>query len=103
MFLRVLIPVVLLFPVLALVVEATSLRRFRGTPGRELLALLVSVVIYFVAWFTLRSIVESISGSGGIALVLASLLSLFTLYPGLWLGFRLFGVRPGGEASAGAH
>lgn len=103
MFLRLLVPITLLFPVLALVVEASSLRDYRGTPGRELAALLISIVVYFAAWFGLDALVRSLTGSSAAALVAASLLALFALQPGLFLGFKLFGVRKASGSTAGSH
>lgn len=102
MFLQLLVPVVLLFPVLALVVESSSLRSYRGTWVTELLALLLAIVIYFGVWLGLHAAIRGATGSTAIALVASSLLSLFTLYPGLRVGFAIFRVRAM-ESEAGAH
>ena len=104
MFLRLLIPISLLLPTLALVVDSSSLRHYRGSAWRETTALLLCIAIYFVAWFALYSLIGTITGSDPAALVAASLLSLLTLQPALFLAFKLLGVRRGGSGSpASAH
>ena len=103
MFLRILLPISLLLPTLALVVEATSLRHYRGSAWREIVALLLCITVYFVVWFALYSLIGTITGSDPAALVLASLLSLLSLQPTLFLAFKLTGVRRGGGSAAGAH
>lgn len=94
MFLRLLVPLSLLFVVLPIVAEGTPLRRYRATPVREVLALLACVLFYFVLWFALAALVRAITGSAFLSIVIPTLLALIALPACLWLGFKAFGVKP---------
>ncbi len=103
MFLRLLVPLTLLFPVLSVFVQGTSLKRYHGTWARESLALVFCIIVYFIVWYAVLTLVEAVTGSGAAALVVSSLAALLSLYPGLWLGFKLFGVGPSAREPAEAH
>lgn len=94
MFLRLLVPLSLLFVVLPIVAEGTPLRRYRATPARELLALVACVAFYFLLWFALAAVVRAITGSLAFFIVIPTLLALISLPACLWLGFKIFGVKP---------
>jgi hypothetical protein len=96
---RLLIPFVLVWPVLALAAEASPLRRYRGTPARELLAMAFCFVAYFIVWIALHQLGRALTGSEAAAIVASTILSLLAVTPLLALGYRIFGVKPGeGEA-----
>lgn len=95
MFLRILIPLTLLWPVLALAAEGTPLRRYRSTPARELSALVLCIVVFFAIWIGADRAVEAAAGSVAAGLVAATGLSLLALPLVLLLGYKLFGVKPG--------
>ena len=95
MWLSLLIPLALAWPILALAAEGTSLNRYRGTPMTELLALLFAVVAYGALFLGLSGII-----GGVIGLVVGALISSLLLPPLLFLGFKIFGVKPAGTASA---
>ena len=101
MWLRLLVPLTLMWPVLALAAEGTSLNRYRATPARELLALAFCILTYFVVWVMLDLVVESVGGNVVISIIVATLLSLVAIPFLLFLGFKIFGVRPG--ETGGAH
>ena len=95
-----LIPIALAFPLMALAAEGTSLSRYRGTPMTELLALIFAIAAYTGLWVGLNALVGGMTGLvGGIiaATIISSALSPLTLF----LGFKIFGVRPG--EAAGSH
>lgn len=100
MWLELLIPLTLVWPVLALAVEGTPLRRYRGTPARELAALGACVVAFFLLWIVLDRALEAATGSAAAGMVAATALSLLAVPPLLFLSFKLLGVRPG---ESGAH
>lgn len=101
MWLRLLIPFTLLWAVLALTVEGTSLRNYRATWQREISALLVCIAAFLLLWVALSALVEAITGSPGAGLVAASLISLIAVPPLLFLSFKLLGVKPAAES--GGH
>lgn len=94
MWLRLLIPLTLIWPVLALAAEASPLRRYRGTPARELAAMAFCFVAYFIVWIALHQLGRGLSGSEAAALVASSVLSLLAVTPLLALGYKIFGVKP---------
>lgn len=94
MFLRILIPLTLLWPVLALAAEGTPLRRYRSTPARELGALLFCIVVFFAIWIGADRALEAALGSVAAGLVVATGLSLLAVPLVLLLGYKLFGVKP---------
>jgi hypothetical protein len=98
MWLRFLVPLTLMWPVLALAAEGTSLNRYRATPARELLALAFCISTYFVVWFLLDRVIESVTGIVAVGIIVATLLSLAAIPFLLFLGFKIFGVRPGEAA-----
>lgn len=93
--LRLLVPFVLIWPVLALAAEASPLRRYRGTPARELLAMGFCFITYFIVWIALHQLGRGLSGSEAAAIVAATVLSLLAVTPLLALGYKIFGVKPG--------
>jgi hypothetical protein len=93
--LRLLIPFVLVWPILALAAEASPLRRYRGTPARELAALGFCFFAYFILWFAFHLLGRAITGSAAAAIVAATVLALAAVTPLLALGYKIFGVRPG--------
>jgi hypothetical protein len=93
--LRLLIPLVLIWPVLALAAEASPLRRYRGTPARELGAMVFCFVVYFIVWILLHQIGSALTGSEIAAIVASTILSLLAVTPLLALGYKVFGVKPG--------
>lgn len=95
MWLRLLVPLTLLWPVLALAAEGTSLNRYRATPARELLALAFCIVSYFVVWVLLDRVLESVIGIVAAGVIVATLVSLGAIPLLLLLGFKIFGVQPG--------
>jgi hypothetical protein len=95
MWLRLLVPLALLWPILSLTAEGTKLNRYRATPARELLALAVCIVAYFAIWILLDRVFEELIGSVAFGMAIATVVSL-ALVPGfLSLGFKIFAVRPG--------
>lgn len=96
MWLRLLVPLTLLWPILALTVEGTALNRYRATPGRELLALAFCILAYFAAWVLLDRVMEPLIGSVAAGLIVATVLSLAAVPGFLFLGFKIFGVTSGG-------
>jgi hypothetical protein len=93
--LKYLIPFVLIWPVLALAAEASPLRRYRGTPARELLAMGFCFVAYFIVWIALHQVGRGLTGSEAVAIVSSTVLSLLAVTPLLALGYKIFGVKPG--------
>jgi hypothetical protein len=100
MWLRLLVPLTLLWPILALAAEGTSLRRYKATPARELLALLFAIVVYFVLWVILDRLIEGMTGIVAAGIVAATALSLLSVPLLLFVGYKIFGVKPG---AAGAE
>ncbi|MGD8866008.1 MAG: hypothetical protein PVI01_00215 [Gemmatimonadales bacterium] len=96
MWLRLLVPLTLLWPILALTVEGTSLNRYRATPGRELLALAFCILGYFALWVLLDRVMEPLTGRDAPGLIVATVLSLAAVPGCLFLGFKIFGVSAGG-------
>lgn len=94
MWLRLLVPLTLMWPVLALAAEGTSLNRYRSTPGRELLALVFCILTYFIVWLLVDRVFESMIGIVA-GIIAATLLSLAALPFLLFVGFKIFGVRRG--------
>ncbi len=94
MFLRILIPLTLLWPVLALAAEGTALRRYRATAARELGALFFAIVVFFALWIGADRALEAALGNVAAGLVVATLLSLLAVPLILLLGYKLFGVKP---------
>lgn len=94
MWLRLLVPFALIWPVLALAAEGTALRRYRGTPTRELLALVTAAAAFFALWIGLDRALEGLTGSTATGLVASTVLSLLAVPVLLFLAFRVFGVRP---------
>ncbi|UCC71243.1 MAG: hypothetical protein JSV86_12715 [Gemmatimonadota bacterium] len=92
--LRLLIPFVLVWPVLALAAEASPLARYRGTPAKELLAMAFCFVGYFIVWLVLYQIGKALKGSEAATIVGSTILSLLTVTPLLALGYKIFGVKP---------
>jgi hypothetical protein len=95
MWLRLLVPLTLLWPILALAAEGTPLRRYKATPARELLALLFAIVVYFVLWVVLDRLIEGVTGIVAAGIVAATALSLLSVPLLLFMGYKIFGVRPG--------
>ncbi len=100
MFLRILIPLTLLWPILALAVEGTPLRRYRATAARELSALVFCTVVFFALWIGVDRALEAATGSVAAGIVAATGLSLLAVPLILLLGYKLFGVKPGDAHSA---
>jgi hypothetical protein len=100
MWLRLLVPLTLLWPVLALAAEGTALRRFRATPAKEMMAMLFCIVGYFALWIVLDWLVEALTGAAAAGIITATILSLGSLPLLLYLGFRIFGVRAGTASPA---
>jgi hypothetical protein len=94
MWLRLLVPLTLLWPVLALAAEGTRLRSYRATPLRELLALLFCVVLYFGLWIGLDRLIEGATGSVAAGIVASTALSLLAVPLLLFLSYKIFGVKP---------
>ncbi len=95
MLLRLLIPLALVWPVMALAAEGTALRNYRGRPVTELLGLFVAIILFFALWFGISGII-----GGTLGIVAASLLAAALSPVLLFLGYKIFGVKPG---SATAH
>ncbi len=100
MWLLLLIPFTVFCPVVAVVAEGTALSRYRATWGREVMALLFCLIAYFVVWFLLYELVGGISGSDLAGVVAATILSMIAVIPLLFLGYKVFGVRPSEEQAA---
>ena len=100
MWLLLLIPFTVFWPVVALVAEGTALNRYRATWGREVMALLFCLIAYFVVWFVLYQLVSGISGSNLAGVVAATILSMISVIPLLFFGYKVFGVKPGEEEAA---
>lgn len=94
-----LVPLTLLWPVLALSAEGTSLNRYRATPAREMLALASSIVAYFVVWISLDRVSESVIGNFAAGIISATVVSLAVVPVLLFLGLKIFGVSPGGTGT----
>lgn len=92
---RLLIPFVLVWPVLALAAEASPLRRYRGTPAKELLATAFCFVAYFILWIVLHEVGRSLSGSEAGAIIASTIISLLAVTPLLALGYKIFSVKTG--------
>ncbi len=92
-FLRILIPLTLLWPVLALAAEGTALRRYRASPARELGALAFCIVIFFALWIGADRALEGAMGSAA-GLGVATGISLLAVPLILLLGYKLCGVKP---------
>ncbi|KPK80140.1 MAG: hypothetical protein AMS25_10100 [Gemmatimonas sp. SM23_52] len=88
MWLRLLIPLTLIWPVLALAAEATRLRRYRATPLRELLGLCCALLSYFGLWIGLCELIEAVTGSVAAGVIASTILSLLAMTPLLWLGYK---------------
>lgn len=99
MWLRLLVPLALLWPILALAAEGTSLNRYRAAPAREMLALAFCILAYFVAWIALDRAWESVIGNVAAGIIIATIVSLAVVPVLLFLGFKIFGVSPGGAGS----
>ncbi len=95
MWLSLVIPLTLAWPILALAAEGTSLTRYRGTPMTELLALFFAVVAYGALFLGLSGLIGGLVG-----LVVGALISSLLLPLLLFLGFKIFGVKPAATASA---
>jgi len=95
MWLRLLVPLTLMWPILALTAEGTPLNRYRATPARELLALAFCILIYFLVWIVLDRLIESATGSVAAGVIVATALSLAAIPILLFLGFKIFGVSAG--------
>jgi len=93
--LRLLVPLVLLWPVLALAAEGTPLRRYRATPMREMLALFLCIVAYFVLWIVADRLIEGATGAVAAGIIAATVLSLLAVPLLLFVGYKIFGVKPG--------
>ncbi|KPK64199.1 MAG: hypothetical protein AMS21_06355 [Gemmatimonas sp. SG8_38_2] len=93
--LRLLVPLVLLWPVLALAAEGTALRRYRGTPVKEMLALVLCIVAYFAVWIAADRLIEGATGTVAVGIVLATVLSLLAVPLLLFAAYKVFGVKPG--------
>ena len=102
MWLRLLVPLTLLWPVLALSVEASPLRVYRGTAKSELAALILCIVVYFVLWIIVDRLIEAASGSVAAGLIVSSAVSLLAVPVVLFLGYKIFGVKPDRDGG-GAH
>jgi hypothetical protein len=100
MWLRLLVPLTLMWPVLALAAEGTSLNRYRATPARELLALGFCILTYFVMWALVDRVIEAVTGTVAAGIIVATLLSLVAIPFLLLLGFKIFGVSPSGAEDA---
>lgn len=94
MWLRLLVPLTLLWPVLALSVEASPLRRYRGTAKSELAALILCIVVYFVLWVVLDRLIEAVSGSIAAGVIASSAVSLLAVPVVLFAAYKLVGVKP---------
>ncbi|MGD2215243.1 MAG: hypothetical protein PVJ64_00750 [Gemmatimonadales bacterium] len=97
--LRLLIPLVLIWPVLALAAEASPLRHYRATPARELSAMAFCIVTYFILWIALHQLGRGLTGSEAAAIVVATVLSLLAVTPLLAVGYKIFRVRRGAGES----
>jgi hypothetical protein len=93
MWLRLLVPLVLLWPVLALAAEGTSLRRYHATPAREVLALLFCIVTYFTVWVGLDRLIEGATGIATAGIVASTVLALLAVPLLLFVGYKIFGVK----------
>ena len=102
MWLRLLVPFTLVWAVLALSVEGTPLRRYRGGAARESLALAFAFVSYFIVWLVLDRLIEVTTRSVAAGLIAASLLSLLAVPALVYLGYRIFRVAPQG-GGRGSH
>ena len=94
MWLRLLVPLTLIWPVLALAAEGTRLRRYRATPLRELSSLALCIVIFFGVWIGLDRLANSLTGSAAAGIVAATILSLLCVPVLLFLSYRILGVGP---------
>jgi hypothetical protein len=54
-------------------------------------------VAYFIVWIALDQVGRGLSGSEAASIVAATLLSLLAVTPLLALGYKIFGVKPGGS------
>lgn len=99
MWLRLLIPFTLIWPVLALAAEGTALSRYRATWAREMLALLFAIAAYLGVWVALYELAEAVIDSALAGIVVATLLSLIAVPLVLLLGYRIFGLKPVGTAA----
>ncbi|UCF18927.1 MAG: hypothetical protein JSU87_13490 [Gemmatimonadota bacterium] len=94
MWLRLLVPFTLIWPVLALAAEGTRLRRYQATPLKELSSLLLCIVGFFGLWLGLHQLGQAVTGSDVAAIVAATILSLVCVPILLFLSYRLLGVKP---------
>ena len=101
MVLRILIPLVVWLLLLPVIAHWPVFVRYTGRWTQEVLAVLACTALYFVVWFAAHAALRSLTGSEVAAVVLATLLAGLSLPFDLWLGFRIFKVRP--DAHAGAH
>ncbi|HSG81381.1 MAG TPA: hypothetical protein VLC48_03950 [Gemmatimonadota bacterium] len=97
--LRLLIPLTLIWPVLALAVEASPLRRYHGTPTREMGSLLACIIVYFTLWIGIDQVLEVATESVAVGVVAATIVSLLAVMPILWAAYKIFGVKPGSAAT----
>jgi hypothetical protein len=88
-----------MWPILALAAEGTALNRYRGTAARELLAVGFCCAAYLLLWVALDRILEAATGVLA-GIVAATVLSLAAIPLLLYLGFRIFGVKPGSSGEA---
>ncbi len=93
MWLRLLVPLTLMWPILALAAEGTALNRYRGTAARELLAVGFCCAAYFLVWIALDRILEAAFGALA-GIVVSTVLSLGAIPLLLYLGFKIFAVKP---------
>jgi len=70
-----------------------------GTPIRQVLGLLASLVVYIVIWNVLCIGFKQIA-SVGPAMGLASLVSIPLLAVACWIGFIIFGIKLGKASAA---
>jgi hypothetical protein len=90
-----LIPLTLIWPVLALAVEASPLRHYHGTPLREMGSLVTCIILYFALWLGIERLLATATGSVAVGILAATIVSLLAVLPILWAAYRLFGVKPG--------
>ncbi len=100
MSLRILIPLTLLWPILALAAQGTPLRRYWATPARELSALVFCTVVFFALWIGADRALEAALGSAAAGIVASTALSLLAVPLLLLLGYKLFGVKPDPDHSS---
>lgn len=101
--LRLLLPLVLLLLVLPVVAHWPVFARYGGEWKKEVPAILLCAVAYFVVWAILDAAVRAVTGSDTAGLVVASLLAVLAVPGTLWLGYKALGVPRGESTAQGVH